>query len=441
MLNQSKTLALLVLSCLLSCWCYYAIGYDLARHESSILIPSYFLLFVLYLWLSQQGDKANNYRYLLLFGFVARILLLFSIPTLSDDVYRFIWDGRLLVNGINPFIETPGHYLNQDNLIGINQELYNHLNSPNYHSVYPPVTQFIFWISAAISPTNITGSIIVMRIINIIADLAGLWFMIQLLAHYKIHKTYALLYFINPLVILELTGNLHHEGLLLCFILGALHFANKNKWNISGAYWALAVATKLLPVIFLPYLMFRNKLSHSIKLFSSFLVISLLLFLPFYNSQMVDGMISSLGLYFQKFEFNASIYYLARSTGVWITGYNPIHIIGPMLALSTLTWILFISIRYRKLQPLEVMTLIIVSYFFLSTTVHPWYIITALGLSIFTMHRFIVLWTLLIFLSYSGYTTNTYIVNYWLLATEYLAVFSAIIYEWNNNKSFFKRIA
>lgn len=437
----NKASAKFILIALLSCLCYLSIGFFIERHETTLLLPCYFLLFALYLWLYPQNEGIVSFKSLVIFGIVCRILLLLSFPTLSDDVYRFIWDGRLLTNGINPFLQLPTYYLGLDAPLGINEALFSQLNSQGYFTIYPPIAQIIFWLAAVVSPDNILASIVVMRLVNIIADLGVLWFMLKLLDHYKLPKRSALLFFLNPLVVLELTGNLHHEGIMLLFILGGIYFAIKQRWYISGSFWALAVATKLLPLIFLPFLLFKNKISNSIKLFSSSIVTILMLFIPFLNVGFINGFSSSLELYFQKFEFNASLYYIAREFGYWIIGYNAIQTIGVILAITAFIWIVFLSTKSNRNEQFRVFVLILTSYLLLSTTVHPWYIITILGLSVFTHYRFSVLWTLLIFTTYSGYTLNGYNENLWLVTMEYLAIITVLIYEWKTEQPILKSLS
>jgi len=75
-----------------------------------------------------------------------RLIFIIAIPALSDDYFRFIWDGKLFVNGINPYLSIPSEIINTDlaKTAGLSQELYKGLNSPEYFSVYPPVNQLLF---------------------------------------------------------------------------------------------------------------------------------------------------------------------------------------------------------------------------------------------------------------------------------------------------------
>ena len=105
-----------------------------------------------------------------------------------------------------------------------------------------------------------------------------------------------------------------------------------------------------------------------------FLII--LAFLPFLNSQLIANFGNSLDLYFQKFEFNASIYYLLRWVGFQIKGFNMIQVIGPLTALIVLTTIAIKSLTEKDISTIRIVTnmlLAICLYLFTATIVHPWY--------------------------------------------------------------------
>ena len=74
------------------------------------------------------------------------MILLFAFPNLSDDIYRFVWDGNLIGLNINPYGSMPSELVGQNNP-GLSMDLYAQMNSPDYYTIYPPVTQLIFYIS------------------------------------------------------------------------------------------------------------------------------------------------------------------------------------------------------------------------------------------------------------------------------------------------------
>lgn len=411
---------------------YIVLGYFTSRTSTIPLFALYSSIFAGYLavWYTSEESQTKHYIYI---AIGLRLALLFTTPWLSDDIYRFIWDGRLLANGISPFAALPIDIFSDPNINipGINSSLFQLLNSPEYFTVYPPLSQFVFWLAALISPQSTFGSILAVRCMIITAEIGSLFLMAKLLRHYHLPAKNILLYALNPLVILELTGSLHFEAFVILFILLAIYLITVNKVFLSGLSWSAAVGFKLLPLIFFPLLIRRLKLKTQVILYTTVGITTVLLFLPLYDEALINGLSSSLTLYFQKFEFNASVYYLARTVGYWFKGYNIIAQLGPSLAIFTFTAILIYSLlskQKRVVLPVAMMWTLLI-YFTLSTTVHPWYITTLVALSVFSQYRFVILWSLLIFVTYAGYSIGGYSEPIGLIIFEYLALATFIIYE------------
>jgi len=184
--------------------------------------------------------------------------------------------------------------------------------------------------------------------------------------------------------------------------------------------------------MFLPFLLRRLKFQQIVTYSVVIAIVLGMLFYPFISQPMLDNLWSSINLYFQTFEFNASIYYLVRSVGFYITGYNVIAIIGPALSGITLLVVLYLAMRKNAVKGGELfvsMLLAVTVYFLLSTTVHPWYITTLVALSVFTKYRYALLWSFLVLLSYASYESSAFSENFYLLWVEYLLVVGIILYE------------
>ena len=127
------------------------LGYFAKRSDFVPFITAYGAFFGLYLWLIffRKNKSEAETRWYVGFGIALRVLLIFSIPNLSDDFYRFLWDGHLTVAGIHPFAHPPDYFIeNQIFPKGITPELFGKLNSPEYFTVYPPVCQAVFALAA-----------------------------------------------------------------------------------------------------------------------------------------------------------------------------------------------------------------------------------------------------------------------------------------------------
>ena len=158
-------------------------------------------------------------------------------------------------------------------------------------------------------------------------------------------------------------------------------------------------------------------------------------FIPFFSMEFVNNYSKTVGLWFNNFEFNASIYYVLRAIGYAITGYNEIGIIGKILPIISILFILRFSFfkTNNSIPKLSTSILLVFTiYLFLSTTVHPWYIATLVMLCMFTNYRYPLVWSAVIivsYLSYLGIGTADKSENLWIVALEYVIVFSAFIWE------------
>ena len=399
----------------------FALAFLFERHNFELLIALVSICFLAYYLLLKSEVSIKE---MLIFGLILRLILLPSIPTLSDDYFRFIWDGKMVLNGISPFQYLPSEYINLTSDEQL-KKLAHLMNSSNYYSVYPPISQLVYALSALVKAEFF--SVIIMRIILISADIIAFVYLRKVLIHFKKNENLVSLYFLNPLVIIELTGNLHFEGLMMAFLLMSINYLVHSKYYHSAVFYSLSVGVKLIPLMFLPLLFFKlsNKWKYAV-IVTALIVIQ---FIPFVDFDLLQKMMKSVNLYFQNFEFNASVYYVLRWIGYQIYGYNVIQILGVSLGLVSLISISLISYINRNQNLFTTFLLLNTIYLILSTTVHPWYLILPLSFSVFTNYRFAFIWSALIFLSYSAYKTNVYQENFWLVGVEYVLVFCYMIFE------------
>jgi len=411
------------------------LGYVTGQSDFGYILGFYAPLFLLYLLLFNLAGKsqAPPLAYFIGLAVGLRVLLLFAEPGLSDDIYRFVWDGRLLVQGINPFDQLPVYYIeNGIRVPGITEALFRELNSPEYFTIYPPMAQATFALAAWLIPESVSGSALVMKGFLLLCELGTLWLLIRLLQHFRLPPKNILLYALNPLIIVEIMGNLHYEGAMVFFLLLAFWWLTQDRWRLSAVAIALSVASKLLPLMFLPFLIRRLGWRRSIAYFAITGGVLLLLFFPLASGVFLSNFGDSLDLYFRKFEFNASVYYLVRWVDFQRLGYNNIARIGPWLAIITAAGILLLAAlerdhSWRKLPARWLFAICL--YLFLTTTVHPWYLSLPVGLCLFTRFRFPILWSGLVFLTYLNYSYDPYWENLWVVALEYALVIGMLGWE------------
>ena len=137
-------------------------------------------------------------------------------------------------------------------------------------------------------------------------------------------------------------------------------------------------------------------------------------------------------MWFNTFEFNASFYYLFREIGYLFRGYNEIAIIGKITTICSIIFLVIITI-YRDNKTFKnlitSMLFGISFYYIFSSTVHSWYMATPLLLGIFTKYKFPIIWTFVVILSYQAYSNLFWKENLWIIAFEYILLFSYVICE------------
>lgn len=402
-------------------------GYYVERPETWLLLGSFCLMFIASLVVlrdTAEGEESLPYYW----GMLMRLLLLFSFPALSDDIYRFIWDGRLLLDFTDPYKQLPSDYVNQG-IEGVNEALYLKLNSREYFSIYPPFNQIFFFLSALFSPNSEFWSAVFLRVIILVFELGNIRLIRKLLRHYQLPEKYGLFYALNPMVILELTGNLHFEAIMIFFLLLALWYYEQHKLHWSAVFLGLSVATKFLPLIFLPLLFRRIGFKKTVIYSSIVMVVLAISFLPLINTAHIWAIGKSLELYFQKFEFNASIYYIARWYGFELAGHNIIEQSGKWMMGATFVSIMLYALLGKKRRLPEQMMWVWALYLLFATTVHPWYIIPLLVLSIFGLKQFPFVWTILVFFTYANYQLSGYFEWLEIVMVEYIIVILIALYE------------
>lgn len=421
---------------------YYTFAYHLERPDFIKLLTLFVALFFLCVKLIQF--EKWNFKYLLAVGIIFRLIFLIAAPNLSQDFYRFIWDGHLVANAINPYLHTPNELIvHSDIAIPNAQTLYNGMGSlsARHYSNYPPLNQLIFSLAALLGGKSILSSLIVMRGTIIMADIGILYFGRKLLKNLNKSPQLIFWYFLNPLVIVELTGNLHFEGVMLFFFIVSIFLLSLKKWYLAAVVLACSISIKLVPLLFLPLFFTYLGWKKSIAFYILIAITSLLLFAPFYTPAFIDNYTKTLSLWFSNFEFNASLYNIVKHTAIhfdakpweFIKEYGKIT---PIVTVSIVALFTFLRKKQDLNMVLSSMMWVLSIYYFISTTVHPWYSIFLVVLSVFTSYRYALVWSAAIVLSYFAYSNADFKENLWLLALEYISVISFLIYEIvaHNNK-------
>lgn len=410
----------------LSILCYAFFAHITQRAALFEFTTLYFLSFALYLW----ACKTLSLRQIVALGVLSRIIFIGSTPLLSQDFSRFIWDGHLIADGINPYQFTPNELIAQyssNSHMSSLYEIMGGLSQTNY-SNYPPFNQFFFYIASLFNPYEIE----VLRTVIFAADLGVLWLLQKLIKGDKANLWIGL-YFLSPLVIVEGVGNLHFESVMVFFFALAIWLIQKNRANLSGLFWSLSVFVKLIPLMFLPLFLNSFKQTKNLGFYLVFGGSSIVLLFPLFQGNEFANFWATLQLWFSNFAFNGSLYKVGKFTAEYLFNYPAYKFITTYsAAVSAMVFFtsFYLGIKDSSTKKALKNALLILSiYLFTTATVHPWYIITLLFLSVLNQQKFVVVWSASIFLSYLFY--NGYSAQPWtaLSITIYLPVFAYLIYE------------
>jgi hypothetical protein len=293
-----------------------------------------------------------------------RAALLLASLVLSDDLYRYIWDGRVQRAGINPYLYPPS----APELAALRDEhVYPRINRPEAPTIYPPGAQMLFVAIATLFPDSITG----MKGIMILFDLGTMILIIRLLKKKDIDPDRVLLYAWSPLVIFELAGSGHLEALMLPFVLLALLAGIEGKSFLAGTALGTATLIKLYPAALLPALHRRGD-----RVFP--LVVAATIFVGYlpYVTGAGGKVLGFLPGYFATEEdFNVGLRdVLAFALGPFTASARPVAILLVTALLASVA--LFLARRGQDGDVLWRGYLMVTAYLLLlPTSLHPWYVI------------------------------------------------------------------
>ncbi len=182
-----------------------------------------------------------------------RLALLPAPPTLSDDVYRYVWEGRLQLRGINPYLHAPS----DPDLASYRDRVYEGINNKELPAIYPPLMQWAFALGALAG-----GSVTAMKALMVAADMGVVALLARLLRARGLDPRRVVLYAWNPLAVVEVAGSGHNDPLAVCLLLAATLGIIGNRRVLSMTALAGAALGKVFPLALLPLFAGRVRWKH-----------------------------------------------------------------------------------------------------------------------------------------------------------------------------------
>lgn len=381
-------------------------------------------------WAMRRVAVPNALLWLLAVAVASRVCVVVMSGTLSNDWVRYLWDGRLLVNGFDPYAVVP----TDPSLASIHDEaMVAGMNSPEYFTVYPPVSQAVFALSWWVGGGDLGRAFVAMRAMFAAVDAAACVLIVVWLRSLRIDPRYAVWYAWSPLAVVELVGAGHSEALLAAPMIGCLLALRARRDVVAGGLLAVAVWVKLFPILAVGPLACRAGRSRWWRAAVACFVVGVVIGWPMLRPDAARNVLDSLGLYAGVFSFNH---------GPFVLLWSGLDAIGPdrygsayrdttrIMLGAFLLWVGWQWWRSRSLSGDEqgdrklagVLAAIFGGYVVANANVHPWSLAWVLPLVPALGLRWIAAWTWFSFwagFSYLAYDRDPVGVPAWLLSVEW----------------------
>jgi alpha-1,6-mannosyltransferase len=192
---------------------------------------------------------------ILVVAVAARIIVLLAPPFLSSDVYRYVWDGRVLAAGINPY-----RYIPTDPQLAALRDaaIFPEINRVNYApTIYPPAAELIFF-----AATRLGESVMAMKAAMVAFEVAAVLLLLGMLTRAGQPATRIIVYAWHPLPLWEFAGSGHIDAAIVAFVAlvlwsrqGAPISGNAKRDNagwLTGLALAGAMLVKFYPIVLFP---------------------------------------------------------------------------------------------------------------------------------------------------------------------------------------------
>lgn len=314
------------------------------------LFAAAFAFYAVAVWRSTQDAPSIAPSVVLIVALAARIALLPVTPTLSDDIYRYLWEGRVLAAGQDPYRLTP---LAPELDALRDQAVFPRINHPELASVYPPLALAGFALVAKLSAT-----LWAMKIWILLHDLALVWLLVYWVRGRGLDATAAIAYAWCPLALAEFAGSGHHDPTAMVWLVASLMYAVRRP-TFSAIALSIATLTKVLPIVALPFV-WRSWT---------------------WRARIVALVMMSIGLGVYFFETRGPNSGLAAYTRVWANNELLFHYLeawmgDPLRArwlAAGLVGVLVLSLVWRRVTAPEATRATLRGALIVSPVVHPWY--------------------------------------------------------------------
>lgn len=327
-------------------------------------------------WAVLSGRSRITWTQLVVAVVLLRLVVQLAAPAvLSDDIWRYLWEGRIQLAGYNPFVDSPAEL----EVLGRGDSAWERMNNREISAAYPAFGQLFLRLLAALE-LHAVGT----RIAFALLDLATFFLLALALSRSGLDRCRSLVHGLCPLPIVELCVEGHNDALGIALLVGAFacmaSVARRDR--LAGLSYGCAIAAKYLPLLLIPWLLRTGR-----KTLVAIAVVAAVMSFAFYwpGIARLDEMFAGLGEYGARWRHNdsgfvvlraATVYAqeLLRDVGVtsWIATAHEDRVAKIPMAVVFAIGLFWIFRRVR--DPRRAFVAILLLLFAIAPTVHPWYL-------------------------------------------------------------------
>ena len=420
----------------------------------AILYTAAFITYIFAIFYISKNEEAeeqdsNSSRTVLwaiiIFSLMFRLTLLPVAP--SDDIYRYLWEGKLQLNGISPYSHPP----EASSLEHLRDGFFSGINHKHLSTIYPPLTLMVFAAADYVSHT-----IISMKAVFLIFDVLSIFILLRFLRVMGKGPHNVLTYAWSPLILISFAARGHCDSLQIFLVILALYLCAIRRNLGTAVSIGLAVMSKFIFIIIAPFLIQGKKLRYVIILFS----VIAILYLPYVSAG--KGLFSTLIHFGTQYHFNDSAHFLIFCLCIGSPLASKIVtalIFGSVLLFLYKRHLIFSITDNNENSPLSnggsekrgniEMINFVLNYAFvaigtfliLAPTLHPWYLTWIIPFLCFNKNRaWLVLTGTVICYYFMSHELFSKMIWYndewvwkevhWLKLPEYLPFYILLIYGW-----------
>jgi hypothetical protein len=300
---------------------------------------------------------------------------------LSDDLYRYLWEGRLWLEGFNPYRLAPDDPV----AAHLRDQAWSHINNKPLASIYPPISQMLFVATAAFGGTATSVKVLALLAHLVSAAVAG---------HLTGSSRTTLALALNPLLLSEAALNGHFDVLCGLSLLVAVWSLGQRRFVRAGAATVAAIGLKLVGLVLLPLFWRRPKALLATALGAALMVV------PLFGWRVPADPVSGTGQFAARWRGNESLFAAVDSLSREVLNDDLAHLVARVLVALALVW-LCIFVARRNLPPLQSARVLVWAVLLLSPQVHPWYLAWLLPLELAAGASAGLAWSALVLIAYA----------------------------------------